>query len=48
MLVAMDRRSSTPAQRSGDDGEARAAAHLEAQGWRVLARNLRLGREEDD
>ena len=48
MLTTMDRRSSTPAQRTGDDGEALAVAHLEAQGWTVLARNLRLGRDELD
>ena len=44
----MERRSSTRAQLAGDDGEAMAAAHLEAQGWTMLARNLRLGRDELD
>ena len=48
MLAPMDRRSSTPAQLVGDDGEALAAAHLEARGWAVLARNVRLGRDELD
>jgi putative endonuclease len=32
----------------GDAGEARAAAHLEAQGWRILARNVRAGGVELD
>jgi putative endonuclease len=49
----MQRRTSTSAQRTsaqriGDDGEALAAARLEAAGWTVLARNLRLGRDELD
>ena len=38
----------TPAQRAGDDAEARVAAHLEKLGWRVLARQLRVGRAEID
>ena len=38
----------TPAQRAGDDAEARVAAHLETLGWRVLARQLRVGRAEID
>ncbi|HTK44445.1 MAG TPA: YraN family protein [Patescibacteria group bacterium] len=38
----------TPAQRAGDDAEARVAAHLETIGWRVLARQLRVGRAEID
>ncbi|MBX6362240.1 MAG: YraN family protein [Gemmatimonadetes bacterium] len=29
-------------------GEALAAAHLEARGWTILARNFRLGRNEVD
>jgi putative endonuclease len=32
----------------GAEGEARAAAHLEAGGWRVLARNVRAGGVEID
>jgi len=32
----------------GAAGEARAAAHLEARGWRVLARNVRAGGVELD
>jgi putative endonuclease len=44
----MQRRTSTSAQRTGDDGEALAATRLEAAGWTVLARNLRLGRDELD
>jgi putative endonuclease len=44
----MQRVASTAAQRIGDDGEDLAAARLEASGWTVLARNLRLGRDEVD
>ncbi len=44
----MQRVASTAAQRIGDDGEDLAAARLEAAGWTVLARNLRLGRDEVD
>ncbi|MBW2270243.1 MAG: YraN family protein [Deltaproteobacteria bacterium] len=32
----------------GDAGEARAARHLEAGGWRILARNVRAGGVELD
>jgi putative endonuclease len=35
-------------QRAGDAAEARAADHLVALGWTVLARNVRLGRNEVD
>ena len=38
----------TAAQRAGDAAEARVAAHLEALGWRVLARHVRVGRAELD
>ena len=38
----------TAAQRSGDDAEIRVATRLEALGWRVLARQLRVGRAEID
>ncbi len=48
MLQAMDRRTTTEAQRIGDEGERLAALRLEALGWRILARNLRLGRDEVD
>ena len=44
----MARRSSTPAQLAGDDAEALVARRLEAAGWHLLARNLRLGRDELD
>jgi putative endonuclease len=44
----MDRRSTTAAQRTGDDGEALVAARLLEAGWAILARNLRLGRDEID
>jgi putative endonuclease len=40
--------SRTPAQHLGDAAEAVVAARLEALGWRVIARNLRLGRDEVD
>jgi putative endonuclease len=32
----------------GDAGEARAAAHLQARGWHILARNVRAGGVELD
>jgi putative endonuclease len=38
----------TPAQRTGDGAEALVAAHLVADGWEVLGRNLHLGRGELD
>ena len=38
----------TPAQRAGDDAEASVAGHLEAAGWRLLGRRLRVGRDEID
>ena len=38
----------TPAQRTGDDAEAKVASHLEAAGWHVLARHVRVGRDEID
>jgi len=44
----MRRDSSTAAQRIGDAAEALAGQRLEALGWTVLARNLRLGRDELD
>jgi putative endonuclease len=44
----MRRAASTAAQRIGDAGEDLAAARLQAAGWTVLARNLRLGRDEVD
>jgi putative endonuclease len=40
--------SRTPAQRAGDAAEALVADHLNALGWRLLARNVRLGRKEVD
>jgi putative endonuclease len=48
MLLPMDRQRTTDAQRIGDEGERLAAERLESLGWRVLARNLRLGRDEVD
>jgi putative endonuclease len=44
----MQRVASTAAQRIGDEGEDLAAVRLAAAGWTVLARNLRLGRDEVD
>ena len=38
----------TAAQRAGDAAEAAVAADLIARGWRVLARQLRVGRAEID
>ena len=38
----------TPAQRAGDAAEARVAQHLTSLGWRVLGRQLRVGRAEID
>jgi len=38
----------TAAQRSGDAAEASAAAYLTERGWRVLARQLHVGRAEID
>lgn len=48
MLAGMERMTTTKAQRIGDEGEALVAARLVAAGWTVLARNLRLGRDELD
>jgi len=44
----MKRRRSTTAQVTGDAGEDLVVARLVALGWTVLARNLRLGRDEVD
>jgi putative endonuclease len=38
----------TDQQRAGDAAEDLVAVRLEASGWRVLARRLRIGREEVD
>src|SRR6476620_1224449 len=46
MLAAMERVSSTEARRIGDAAERLVGNRLEAQGWNVLARNLRIGRDE--
>ena len=40
--------SRTPAQRAGDAAEALVAARLEASGWRILGRNVHVGRRELD
>jgi putative endonuclease len=44
----MERLTTTEAQRIGDEGEALAAGRLAAAGWTILARNLRLRRDEVD
>ena len=44
----MARARSTEAQRIGDAGERLVASRLEAAGWTIVARNLRLGRDEVD
>ena len=44
----MTRQTSTPAQLAGDEAEALVASRLAAAGWTILARNLRLGRDELD
>ena len=44
----MARARSTSAQLIGDEGERLAAMRLEALGWWILARNLRIGRDEVD
>jgi len=44
----MTRQTSTPAQLAGDEAEAFVAQRLAAAGWTILARNLRLGRDELD
>lgn len=38
----------TPAQRLGDEAEARIAAYLVGLGWQVIARHVRVGRDELD
>jgi putative endonuclease len=47
-LSGMERARTTKAQRIGDAGETLAASRLEAAGWTILARNVRLGRDELD
>src|SRR5947199_5920367 len=42
------RLTSTPAQIAGDEAEGLVAARLAAAGWTVLARNVRVGRDELD
>ena len=38
----------TAAQRAGDEAEARVAVHLDALGWQILGRNIRVARAELD
>ena len=44
----MERTRTTPAQRIGDAGEDLAVDRLKGAGWTILARNMRLGRDELD
>ncbi len=44
----MDRATTTEAQRIGDAAERLVAQRLTVSGWVVLARNLRVGRDEID
>ena len=44
----MDDRRRTAAQRLGDAAEECVATYLQAAGWTVLARNVRMGRHELD
>lgn len=44
----MERRSTTVAQRIGDAGEDVAVERLALAGWTILARNVRLARDELD
>jgi putative endonuclease len=48
MLIAMDDRSRTDAQRAGDAAEALVARRLEAAGWTIVGRNVHVGRAELD
>jgi Holliday junction resolvase-like predicted endonuclease len=47
-MAAMDRARTTAAQRAGDAAEDLVAARLAAANWEILARNVRLGRDELD
>ena len=44
----MQRATSTAAQRTGDAAEAQIASRLDGAGWTILARNVRIGRDELD
>lgn len=46
--LCVGRVRTTQAQRIGDGGEQVAVSRLEALGWRILARNVRVGRAEVD
>jgi putative endonuclease len=48
MLAAMERVTSTEGQRIGDAAEHLVARRLEALGWTILGRNVRIGRDEID
>ena len=47
-MARMARSTSTLAQLAGDEAEALVAGRLVSAGWTILARNLRLGRDELD
>jgi putative endonuclease len=44
----MERRTTTTAQRAGDEAEALVVERLAAAGWALLGRNVRVGRSELD
>src|SRR5690348_14207240 len=46
--AGMQRATSTAAQRIGDHAEDLVAARLGAEGWTILGRNVRVGRDELD
>ena len=48
MLGSMERERSTAAQVAGDVAEDVVVARLETSGWRILGRNVRVGRSELD
>lgn len=48
ILPGMDRATATHAQRIGDAAERLVGSRLEAAGWTLLARNVRIGRDELD
>jgi putative endonuclease len=47
-MARMQRATTTAAQRIGDAGEQLIADRLTASGWVMLARNVRIGRDELD
>jgi putative endonuclease len=47
-MLPEERPPSGPRGRTGAEAEAAAAEHLVAHGWNILARNVRVGRDELD